>query len=98
MSKASAEDVKRLAALARIEVPEADLERFAAEFDSILAYVGKLEELDLPETGRNLSPVRNVLRADENPTETGTWTEAITAQFPEREGDSLKVKQIISHD
>ncbi|HEY1042142.1 MAG TPA: Asp-tRNA(Asn)/Glu-tRNA(Gln) amidotransferase subunit GatC [Candidatus Paceibacterota bacterium] len=98
MSKASAEDVKRLAALARVEVPEADLPRFAAEFDSILEYVGKLEELDLPETGRNLSSVRNVLRADENPSAPGTWTDAITAQFPDREGDSLKVKQIISHD
>lgn len=98
MSKATAEDVKRLAALARIEVPEENLERFAAEFDSILAYVGKLEELTLPEGARNLSPVRNVLRQEGAPTEPGTWTEIITAQFPEREGDSLKVKQIISHD
>ncbi|HRH55249.1 MAG TPA: Asp-tRNA(Asn)/Glu-tRNA(Gln) amidotransferase subunit GatC [Candidatus Paceibacterota bacterium] len=97
-TKATPEDVKRLAALARIEVPEEDLARFASEFDGILSYVGKLEELTLSETGRVLPPVRNVLREDGNVTEPGTWTAKITEQFPEREGDSLKVKQIISHD
>jgi aspartyl-tRNA(Asn)/glutamyl-tRNA(Gln) amidotransferase subunit C len=98
MSKATPEDVKRLAALARIEVPQADLARFAAEFDGILSYVGKLDELELPDTGRDLSKVRNVLREDANPLPAGMWTEALTAQFPEKEGNALKVKQIISHD
>lgn len=98
MSKATVEDVKRLANLARIEVPEGDLERFATEFDSILAYVGKLDELTLPEASGALSPVRNVLREDGAPTEPGTWTERIVAQFPEKEGNALSVKKIISHD
>ena len=96
--KATPEDVQRLAALARIEVPDGELARFAAEFDGVLAYVGKLDSLTLPEGARPLSPVRNVLRADGEPTPPGTWTEAITAQFPERVGDALSVKQIISHD
>lgn len=99
MSKnATPEDVRRLAALARIKVPDGDLERFAAEFESVVAYVGKLDELTLPEAGRDLSPVRNVLRADENPTTPGTWTKALVAQFPQKEGDALSVKKIISHD
>ncbi len=98
MTKATVEDVRRLAALARIEVPEEDLARFAAEFDSILAYVSKLDELKLPEGDRALSPVRNVLREDVNPNESGAWTEALVTQFPDKEGTSLRVKQIISHD
>jgi len=97
-TKATVEDVQRLASLARIDVPLADLEVFAKEFDSILAYVGKLDELILPEGDAAMSSVRTVLREDGIPTESGTWTEAITAQFPERSGDSLSVKQIISHD
>jgi aspartyl-tRNA(Asn)/glutamyl-tRNA(Gln) amidotransferase subunit C len=96
--KATPEDVKRLATLARVDVAEADLTRFAAEFDSILTYVGKLDELTLPEGERNLSTVRNVLRADEAPYESGTWTERIVAHFPAKEGYSLSVKKIISHD
>ncbi len=97
-SKATSEDVKRLAALARVDVPEADLERFASEFDSILAYVGKLDELTLPETGLEIPAVRNVLRADGGEYAPGTWTEALVAQFPQKEGDSLSVKKILSHD
>lgn len=97
-SKATPEDVKRLAGLARIEVPDAALERFATEFDSILAYVGKLDELTLPESDGVLSPVRNVLREDGVPHEPGAWTERIVAQFPQKEGNSLSVKKILSHD
>lgn len=97
-AKASVEDVSRLAALSRISVPEEDLARFAAEFDSILAYVGKLDELTLPESGRLKNDVRNILRADTEPYTSGTWTQRIVAQFPEKSGDSLSVKQIISHD
>lgn len=98
MTKATVEDVKRLAALARVEVPEGDLARFAAEFDAVLEYVGKLDELSLPETGRVIPPVRNVFRKDTDPTESGTYTEALAEQFPARDGNSLSVKQIISHD
>lgn len=96
--KATPEDVQRLAALARVDVAEATLTRFANEFDSILAYVGKLDELTLPERDRNVSSVRNVLRVDEGAYESGTWTTQIVAQFPEKEGDSLSVKKIINHD
>lgn len=97
-AKATTEDVKRLATLARVEVAEADLERFAAEFDSVLAYVGKLDELTLSEDDKNQSAVQNVLRADEGAYEAGTWTERIVGQFPAKEGNSLSVKKIISHD
>lgn len=97
--RATPEDVKRLAALSRVEIPEAELATFASEFDAILAYVGKLEELTLP-TGadRVLPTVRNVLREDEEPHAVGLYTEKIVAQFPEKEGNSLSVKQILTHD
>ena len=96
---ASAEDVRKLAALARIRVDDADLPRFVKEFESILAYVGQLEELELPESLKDDAPVlRNVMREDGEPHKKGIYTEKLTAQFPEREGDYLKVKQIISHD
>jgi len=97
-TRATPEDVKRLASLARISVPEEDLARFASEFDSILAYVGKLDELSLPEGERRVPLLRNVFREDGEPNVPGTWTKALTDQFPERDGDSLSVKQIISHD
>lgn len=92
------EKVKKLAALARVEVSEEELPKFAKEFESILAYVSQLEKLDLPKDLKSESVLKNVMRADENPTESGTWTKKLAEQFPKREGDYLVVRQIISHD
>ena len=94
---ATPEDVRKLAALARIEVPEGDLEKFAKEFDAILSYVSQLEQLDAKKAAP-LLPYTNVMRADGEPHEKGIYTEKIVEQFPAREGDYLSVKQIISHD
>lgn len=92
------EDVARLAALARIDIPEADRARFAAEFESVLSYVSRLNELTLQGAARTLPAVRNVLREDGEPNVPGTYTEVLARAFPERDGDYLSVKQIISHD
>lgn len=98
-TKASPEDVRRLGALSRIEIPESDISRFVEEFDAILAYVGKLEELALPGVeGRVLPAVRNVLREDGESHAPGIYTKKIVEQFPERDGNYLSVKQILSHD
>lgn len=93
------EDVKKLAALARIQVSEEALPTFTSEFDAILAYVGQLDALALPKDLKDAKPpLRNVFRPDENPTPPGTWTKKLVSAFPEREGDALVVKQIITHD
>jgi aspartyl-tRNA(Asn)/glutamyl-tRNA(Gln) amidotransferase subunit C len=95
---ATTEEVKKLAALARIKVEDAELEKFTKEFDAILAYTGQLEKLELPEGERMKPSLRNVMRADGEPHAPGAYTEKLAAQFPSREGDALSVKQIISHD
>lgn len=95
---ATTEEVKKLAALARIKIDDAQLEKFTSEFDAILAYVGQLEKLDLPKGGEVKPALRNVMRQDGDPHTVGSFTEKIAAQFPAREGDALAVKQVISHD
>lgn len=96
---ATVEDVKKLAALARIRVGDAELEKFTKEFDAILAYVGQLEKLDLPpDLKGEKPPLRNVMRADGEPHAPGAHTEKIASQFSAREGDALSVKQIIQHE
>ena len=96
---ATVKDVEKLAALARIHVEGAELEKFTREFDAILAYVGQLEKLEVPKDFENeRPPVRNVMREDEYPHEPGIYTAKIAEQFPAREGDALMVKQIISHE
>lgn len=96
---ATTEDVQKLAALARIKIEGAELEKFTSEFDAILAYVGQLESLELPSDLKGEKPpLRNVMRADDTPHTTGVYTERLAEQFPSREGDALSVKQIITHE
>lgn len=95
---ASPDDVKRLAALARLDISDAELEKFSKEFESILKYIGQIDQLAVSTQSKATPAVRNVFRADGEPHEGGIFTEALAAQFPKRSGDSLSVKQIISHD
>ena len=96
---ATTEEVKKLAALARVRVADAELEKFTKEFDAILAYVGQLEKLELPEGASGEKPaLRNVMRTEGTPHASGAFTEKLAAQFPAREGDALSVKQIITHE
>lgn len=95
---ASKDDVQKLAALARISIPEDALEKFSKEFESILSYIGQIEGLKLGKGGKHAPKLVNVFREDGEPHESGKYTEALVAQFPNKEGNALKVKQIISHD
>jgi len=99
---ATTEEVKKLAALARIRVEDAELEKFTSEFDAILAYVGQLEKLDIEGSAQRADNVgtgtlRNVMREDNEPYEARAYTEKLAEQFSARDGDALSVKQIISH-
>ena len=104
---ATIEDVKKLAALARLSIPEDQLEARAAEFDRIVSYIGQLDELEIDAGAVPQAPfhqdaplniLRNVFREDGEPTAPGTWTEKLVGLFPKRDGNHLSVKKIISHD
>lgn len=101
---ATVEEVKKLAALARIKVGDEELDKFTSEFDAILAYIGQLEKLELPQGDalrdalRDKPVLRNVMRADGDPHVGGMYTEKLVAQFPASENNALSVKQIISHE
>lgn len=96
---ATVEEIRKLAALARIKIDDAALPAFASELDAIIAYVGQLEKLNLPEDLKGEKPaLRNVMREDGEPHASGIYTEKLVAQFPTREGNALSVKQIIAHD
>lgn len=90
------EDITHLADLARIELTEGEVERFSKEFDDILGYVDRVKGLA---EGGALEPavgaVFNVLRKDENPHESGLYTEDLLNAAPAKEGKYVRVKKII---
>lgn len=95
---ATPEDVRKLAALARLSIPDTELEKFSKEFESILEYISKIDQLAVSGSKKAIPATHNVFREDGEPHESGKYTDALLAQFPKRDGDYLSVKKIISHD
>ncbi|MBI2087076.1 MAG: Asp-tRNA(Asn)/Glu-tRNA(Gln) amidotransferase subunit GatC [Candidatus Zambryskibacteria bacterium] len=94
------EKVLNLAKLARIKISDAEAESLSHEFDSILDYVGQIKNAgfkvqDLGLKNEEKFPIRNVLRKDGEPHESGIYTEGILAQAPARDGNYIKVKKIL---
>jgi aspartyl-tRNA(Asn)/glutamyl-tRNA(Gln) amidotransferase subunit C len=63
----SRDQVLHVARLARLELTEAEVERFSVELSKVLDYVEKISELDLEdvEPTSHVVNVENALRADE---------------------------------
>ena len=88
-------DVVALAKLARLEVSEAELKKLEKEIPAILEFVDTIQKAKVGKEAKSPA-LRNVMRADEDPIESGTYTEKILAAAPARDGDRVAVKQVIS--
>lgn len=87
----SRDEVLHVARLARLELNDAEVERFQEQLSAILDAVSKVQELDLtgvPPTSHPLEVV-NVWREDE-PQPSLTVEEAL-ANAPDRAGDLFRV-------
>lgn len=92
----SKEDIKKLSDLARIDIPENEAEKLGSEIESILEYVSQVKEVAGEYSGEvEVGALRNVWREDENPMPSGTYSKELIAEFPDKEGDYLKVKKIL---
>lgn len=95
MSRIDLETVRHVALLARLELTEEELARFAHELGDILEYVAKLDELDtseVPPTSHSLKLV-NVMREDI--VQSSLPQSEALANAPEQEAGCFKVPQVI---
>ena len=88
-------DVVALAKLARLEVSAEELTRLEKEIPDILAFVDTIQKANAGKEGK-APALRNVMRADENPHESGEYTKRLLDAAPARDGDRIAVKQVIS--
>ena len=88
-------DIQNLAKLARLEVSDEELAKLEQELPSILAFVETIQKAEVGKETKS-PKLRNVMRADENPHESGIYTEALLKAAPAREGNRIAVKQVIS--
>ena len=93
--KITREEVRRVAALARLELSADEVERMTGQLDSILSYVAKLDELDTtgvtPTTHTQV--VVNAFREDE--VRPSLPRERALANAPERSDDAFIVPRVI---
>ena len=95
MTKISPSDVRKVANLARLELPEDQIEIYAEQLEEILTYVEQLQEIDtknIPPTTRAVEVV-NAMREDV--VEVNCSREDILNQSPQREGDFFRVPKIL---
>ncbi|KND48669.1 MAG: aspartyl/glutamyl-tRNA(Asn/Gln) amidotransferase, C subunit [Parcubacteria bacterium C7867-005] len=92
------EKVIALSKLARVDISQEEAENLAGEFEAILGYVGEVkqaykgEDMGTPQSDMAL---KNILREDAEPHESGLYTKNLLAQAPETEGEYIKVKKIL---
>jgi aspartyl-tRNA(Asn)/glutamyl-tRNA(Gln) amidotransferase subunit C len=95
MSKISADDVRKVAQLARLDLPEEKITTYTSQLERILDYVAHLEAVDtegVPPTTRAVEVV-NVTRRDQ--VEATPVREELLNQAPQREGDFFRVPRIL---
>lgn len=97
MAKAilSADDVRAIADLARLEISEYDVARYQRQLSDILDYFQKLEELDTSHIDPTSSvlPLTNVMRTDEAGAALPV-AEAI-ANAPDSDGEQFRVRAVL---
>lgn len=91
------EEIEALAALARIKIPEGDVDALRNDIDAILSYVSEIEaaSTNAPEPAHAM---RNVMREDVAPHEAGAFSEALLRAAPSAKDGYLTVKKIITKD
>ncbi len=95
-------EVEKLAALARITIPEGEMEKVRKDMGAILDYVGQINEAnelatDIQEDPSSIAQfgVKNVMREDGEPHESGIYTERLLKAAPKSEDGYFKVKKIL---
>lgn len=100
----SREEVVNLSKLSKLSLSAEELPKLEVDLNNILNYVSELKNAkagDVPtNVNRGLPSVEshlavNVMREDANPHESGKFSEALIAAFPESQDGRLKVKKIL---
>lgn len=89
------EEVKKISELARIELSDAEIEKFRKDLSVVLEYVSELAKVDTNDVVEiaQVTGLENVLRADEP--RLSEHREAIIKNFPESKDGFLKIKSIL---
>lgn len=96
MADLTRDDVLKLARLARLRLTDEEIERYAKELTSILAYVEQLQSVDVSglQPTNQVTGLTNVMRPDEI-ADYGYVPKELLKNVPETQDDLIKVKRMI---
>ncbi|MCY3780420.1 MAG: Asp-tRNA(Asn)/Glu-tRNA(Gln) amidotransferase subunit GatC [Chloroflexi bacterium] len=91
----SAEDVRAIADLARLELSDDEVALYQQQLSAILGYFQKLQELDTSHIDPTSSvlPLTNVMRADE--AESPLPVDDVVANAPDSDGEQFRVRAVL---
>jgi aspartyl-tRNA(Asn)/glutamyl-tRNA(Gln) amidotransferase subunit C len=87
--------IEILLELSRLRVEEEEKEKLVKDLDSIIEYVGHVNDVEIEGTDAEKMPVHNVLREDQEPHAEGMFTEDLLREVPEGEDGFIKVQKIL---
>ena len=93
--KIDADEVRKVAKLARLDLTDAEVEEFTEQLGAILAYVEKMDELDTADVEplAHCLPISNVFRDDVVRPSLGT--DRALANAPRRDGSFFQVPKVL---
>lgn len=92
-------ELEHLATLSRIKLTESEKRSLVKEFDSILGYVDQLKKVDVSmDATARVGAVKNISSPDIAEPVSSEDRERLLDEAPDREGDFIAVKKIISQE
>lgn len=91
------DEIKNIAALARVGIEEGDIEKYQKDLSAVLDYFRQLEKLDTSDVEpiNHITGMHNVLREDRDDDFGEIGKKSILKNAPETKGGSIKVKSVL---
>ena len=96
MSKISADDVRKVAKLARLDLPEDTIATYTGQLERILDYVDQLQSVDTEGVLPTTRAVEVVNATREDIVVATDVRQDLLDQAPQREGDFFRVPKILA--
>ena len=88
-------EIENLAKLCRIELTNDEKKELSGEMDSILDFVNQIQTVNVGDKKESIGQLRNIMREDKNPHESGLYTKDILEEAPKTENGYIRVKKIL---
>ncbi len=96
MTKLTSDDVRKVAQLARLDLPEELIATYTNQLEEIIEYVAQLEAIETANTPPTTRAVEVVNVTRDDVTESTEVREELLELAPQREGDFFRVPKILS--